>query len=340
MSKKSYQQALADDTISKLKGVDNMLERQINPKYVVPVVSGRNPPYGPGYYEDKQILPIEDKVHYAPALLGESGNDPEITTEITNEDVKKMKNKAYIATLRDFDRWVVEYMEGLGLDQPQKKEWLRNVYPEFFERQVEAMKMLHDAQAKYEKLCVEGARTIEDMYFMYMFEKENLMDHSTQDGSAQNELGGLYDGRVDIDMDTIGNVAFERGIWNTRKRLVSMLTQWGIVSGHPNKDGKYEQDKYYLGPNFSEKDRIASASYPIPKRSISMRNKEGAVTTKENLAAGPYTLSARPLIVSSVTGKSHIHGFDRSFYRKPKSGPETVSPKHEAPKDSAGLMTE
>lgn len=265
----SHNKGVNDDTIAALKSVDAMIDRQYHPTEAVDVFSGAGGLHGISTYTDKGVLPIEEKWRYSHIL----GTTPQIHTTISDEDVEKMKHKAYVATLRDFDRWVVDYMHGLPLDAPQKKDWLKSVYPEFFERQVEAMKLLEDARERYDKLNVEGAYTIPDMYFMFMFEQEKLLANSTQDFEV---AAGLYatDNTL-AEVDEVADLAFERGIWNTRKRFMNMFTAFNLQSDSGDRP-------YRLGPQpaLHEGHRTRGGRSRHPQRPVAMREPMEGVELK------------------------------------------------------------
>lgn len=290
--------SLSND-LKSLKSVDRQLENAINPEEIVPVHGdGRSGLYGPGYYKEDTVIPVTDKYTHARLL----GSAPEIVTPLTTEDVKIMKDKAYVATLRDFDDWVVNtYLQGLPLTEPAKKDWLRQVYPEFFERQVEAVKAIHDMKAKYDKLCVEGAKTIEDMYFMYMFEKENLIDFSTSSPQA-TKIGGLYQYNqegVDDIMESHSRSAFERGVFNSRERFLKLYHEARLFDRGTNvlwnntiQDGVYRIPyEVYRNPTTQNASNITML--PDGKHLPSVRHRLGGTTRPHihGLATIPQTIA-------------------------------------------------
>jgi len=146
---------------------------------------------------------------------------PEISVPVTDEDVQLMKEKEDLRTLWDFDRWVVD--EYLGpLDAPEKKDWLRRRYPEFFDRMIEAMKELNEAKAKYEKMRIDTPKSIGDLWFLYTFERDYPM-YKNNIQSLMNNVLGLMD-RADADEAGLyEETAFQRGMWNLRKRFNEII---------------------------------------------------------------------------------------------------------------------
>lgn len=219
------------DVISKMKRVDSTLAA--GTKAIVPVTAGVLQPHHPAIMEDTHDIPISEKLEALPFL---SQENVRIDTEITQEDIDTIKKKAYVATLRDFDRWLInDYLK--GVDDQVKKAWLLDVYPEWFDRQKEAIDSLNDVKKKYELLRLEGPTTLEEIYFMYAFER----DASSYEGSiAHYALNGILGassaadvktklGLKDDQYDPFVQKSFERGLFNTRKRFNQMFKQWMLV---------------------------------------------------------------------------------------------------------------
>lgn len=284
--------SLSND-LKSLKSVDRRLENAINPAEIVPVHGdGKNALYGPGYYKEDTVIPVVEKYTHT-GLLGSLAN---VVAPLTTEDVKIMKDKEYVATLYDFDNWVVnKYLQGLPLNEPEKRDWLRQVYPEFFERQVEAVKAIHDMKAKYDKLCVEGAKTIEDMYFMYMFEKENLIDFSTSSPQSL-AVDGLYTNIESVDNTFAENSpkAFERGVFNTRERFLKLYNE-AMLAGWPNPTGALWNNT------------IPDREYDYPRRWYRNPTKQEP-NKADMLPVGKHLPSVRRMKVNGTT-RPHIHGF-------------------------------
>jgi hypothetical protein len=220
-------QAIDGDVISKMKNVDRMLADEAIA--VIPVAAGMNEPHHPTMIKDERTIPVSEKL-MAAGYLGINKRDIKIDAEITQEDIDTIKRKSYVATLRDFDRWLIEDYLG-GVDDQVKKAWLLEVYPEWFERQKEAIDQLNDVKRRYEIMRIEGPTTLEDIYFMFKFEQ----DKDTYEGSIANyALSGILGAvpKTSFGSEEVVQKSFERGLFNTRKRFNEMFRIWMTVHGN------------------------------------------------------------------------------------------------------------
>jgi hypothetical protein len=250
-----------EPTIQSFKAIDDMIGRHVQPGSIVPVRAGTEPPYHAGVYADGKTPFLEDVSRFEKVLAGTQHMD--YVTPLTMQDVEAMKDKAYVATLWDFDRWVVDdVMRSLPLTEPQKKAWLRETYPEFFDRQVEAMKLLEDLQSKYDKLIVTGPESLEDMIFMFFFEKEMRIKHTSSKYAAARDVNlphGLTSFQTAPTAAWIRS-AFERGIWNSRKRFLELFKTFTLDSSQPDYSDGAINTRPYNQPNFA-----TTTGTPTPK---------------------------------------------------------------------------
>ena len=185
---------------------------------------------------------IAEKLRYANILTGKD-SAPSIKAELKDSDIAILKKKAYLRTLVDFDRWITRDYLPQGLDSQVIKNWLHEVYPEWFERQAEQIAKMNDVKKTYEIMRIEGPKTIEDLYFMYQFNK-----------AAETHLGSnlaiitTNNCNIPFTSDAYGNEQFDRGIFNMRRRLYEWLnvqTAMGhsIIGNNPYDNSKEEVDR-------------------------------------------------------------------------------------------------
>jgi hypothetical protein len=102
---------------------------------------------------------------------------------------------------------------------------------------------MNDVKKTYEIMRIEGPKTIEDLYFMYQFNK-----------AAETHLGSnlaiitTNNGNIPFTSDAYGNEQFDRGIFNMRRRLYEWLnvqTAMGhsIIGNNPYDNSKEEVDR-------------------------------------------------------------------------------------------------
>jgi len=119
-----------------------------------------------------------------------------------------------------------------GWDVQTAKNWLYEIYPQWFERQAETINKLNDLKAKYELMKIEGPQTIEDMYFMYTMDREKLYEQNLgsllTEALSPNALLGIKTVKPDEVQatDAASQLVFERGLWNSRKRTMKMFEDW------------------------------------------------------------------------------------------------------------------
>ena len=220
------------DLVKSFKGVDRMLGKVVGRDEIVPVTGSEQTAH-PGAYLHRQEVPLSEKNRLVTTF---TAIEPELTSTITDKDVEIMKDKAYMATLYDFDEWVAKRVANLDLSTPEKYAWVRDIYPEWFQRKINAINDLQDAKAKYEKLCIDGPSTIQDLFYMYRFDQfqkdipfaaEKLKNRdamafmSLSTGPPAGEGGEQVQARADF--ATYKKLAFQRGVMNPRKRILDYV---------------------------------------------------------------------------------------------------------------------
>lgn len=204
-----------DAIIRSFKAVDSLL-RPANTVYAVAGADSnmRNLTSSISAGSEGQAPPAIMKARAAHLLGQAQGGETEIV--VGDKDVEGMQERAWLSILRDFDFWVVnQYL--VSLDDASKKDWLREHYPEWFERQEDTMRKYREAQKHYQSLTVHGPQNKEDMFFMYVFETE--LRHMPDLLPGLNpDISSPVDNRArDVDM------AFARGMWPRARRMLNTL---------------------------------------------------------------------------------------------------------------------
>jgi hypothetical protein len=213
------------EVLSVIRGAEKAIDK--NSPLPIPISSAE--PTGPVAYQHSKEAPLATKARLADIL---SETKAEVQVPVTDEDVKRMKEKAQLATLWDFDKWVAEtFLKGAS--EPARKAWLKKYYPEFFDRQIEAMKKLNDAKERYEKILIDQPHNLADLWFRYTYERDyEYFQTSTME--AQNMMLGLVKTEHGPESDAFelraftGNEAFQRGVWNSRKQFVDWAQLMGL----------------------------------------------------------------------------------------------------------------
>lgn len=204
-------------TIAALRKEDEKMQNAM--QFIVPVKHDTGV-WGPSTYQHTTMPPISDKITYSRLLTGQ-----EVTPQlqITDEDVKAVKDKEWMATLYDFDNWVGEYLEPNR--NPANKALLSKIYPEWLERQKNVIENYHDFKKRVETLKITGPKNKEDLFLFYRLGYPRASDQGRNDGFSvyanridAPALGGL--GQNGLPTAGDATVNFQRGVFNlNRKRM-------------------------------------------------------------------------------------------------------------------------
>lgn len=214
------------EEIKAMKHVDNMLQKVVKPEYIMPIVGGEGIAVNAGYYEDPTVIPLDEKMQYS-KVLGMGQGEPRVTLDLTKEDIDVMKSKADVAMLRDFDTWVVTQLGASGLTAEEKRQWLKEIYPQFLERMEKACHYVIENEHKYKKMQLTNPQSLEDMVWMYFFEKYAMLDGSNFD--FMDILNGVYPkagANAANNTERQARMAFERGLFNSKKRFMDYMIEF------------------------------------------------------------------------------------------------------------------
>lgn len=258
------------ETISSLRNVDRSITRQLPAPVAVVHEADTGGTAGPASYKHSPQPTVTERA----ALANEIGRPARIQVAVTDEDVKRAEEKAWLRVLWDFDTWVVKgYLQ--GLDGPAKKDWLKRHYPELFERMEEAINALNEAKAKYEKMKLDKINSLEDMWFMYTFERDVPFMENHIFSMMNSILGIEVQGKTGVPFTQ--NEAFARGVWNIRRRF----NQWAGVGALPIKTvlGS-EPDSVNAAKNYQEFEDT-TLRMPVPPGIEQLRKQVGAKVHRE-----------------------------------------------------------
>jgi hypothetical protein len=235
-----------EGVIEMMKRVDDKIIAKTD--NVVAVDAGIQGPAHPVAAEllgaDKRVTQAIEKMTYAPILLSDAVNEPlEVTANITSEDLTSIKDKAYVAQLKDFNRWFVATQLGAGALTGPKKAYVQSIYPEFFEVQAEAIDKLNETRARYEKLQIDGCQTLEEIYFCFVFERDFMHEPgsvgalATLPPNANAGQGPLLGIETKQLMGArLPTSTFERGLFSYSKELRKMVDLTNFVT-HDGRTG-------------------------------------------------------------------------------------------------------
>ena len=150
------------------KREDDRLEDLI--EYPIPVLHDKaGEMSGLASYPHKEEPSIWEKRRYANLLAPNSKIST--TLDITDQDIRALKDKAYRATEAEFNNFVGQLLE--PAKNPANKEFLRKIYPEWFEKQKRLIENWHDTKKRVESLLLMGPRNKEDLFLLYRLGYKN-----------------------------------------------------------------------------------------------------------------------------------------------------------------------
>lgn len=207
-------------TIEALRREDEKMADAL--QFIVPIKHA-NGLWGPGAYPDKGEINVTEKANYAKLLTGKKVKP---VVSITEEDIKKLKDKAWKATLWDFDNWVGEYLE--PNKNPVNKALLAKIYPEWLERQKAVIENYHDFKKRVETLKITGPKNKEDLFLFYRLGYPKSTDQGKNKAFAHYANNEAAPGLMDKEMDTKKQqTRFQRGLFNINRRRAVERSTYG-----------------------------------------------------------------------------------------------------------------
>lgn len=214
-------------TAQKIREMENKLQNLIQHPVSHTLGQGQisnQPEYGHIGYNAKATPPIEKKAFYGSAL----GFAPHPVAEITKEDVRIMEEKAAKAKEMEFDQWVAQKFQ--PNKDPATKAWLREVYPDFYDKQVKVIEDWTDTVKQLNSIKILGPQNVDDLALLWHIYNGDAA------GELQTYMKEIPSGIQNIDQKT---EALQRGLFNT---------YWTGTANRADKN--YKSRKYGVDPVF------------------------------------------------------------------------------------------
>jgi hypothetical protein len=140
----------------------------------------------PAQYQAMKDPPVTEKLRVMDAVAKHYGPlpNPQVVIPFSDADVEAWKSKEKMVQQIQFDGWITEHYK--PFDDPAEAEWLQKMYPEYFEARVKENEALHDLQAQWAKIQIQGPKSKEDLYLIYRAETDSdLWNRLSQTAGAQ-----------------------------------------------------------------------------------------------------------------------------------------------------------
>lgn len=262
--------------LQKIKNEDERIAKGM--RLFVPSIlgtSGEKPAWlGRSFKADKNI-PLVEKFEAAKHLLGEKGY--QLAVALSEEDVKKTKDKSEINRLRDFHNWLVrKYLH--DLDEESKKDWLMEHYPDFYKMLFEYVDKTAEMEGEYQRLNIEGPTTIEELAKLYTYEKEILNAPTYSNLSADafaRMITGAEGFKTEAQRVNVQGEPFRRGVYNSRySKIIAETSNVNIhdaVPGRISYTSAQGPDNYYHDLPVRATDGNLSSVLTLPPTGVSVQ---------------------------------------------------------------------
>ena len=129
----------------------------------------------PAQYQSMETPPITEKARVYKRIRDLSGlpEEPHIAMTFGDSDVQAWKDKEKMLQQVQFDDWLTTHYD--PFNNPAEANWLQSIYPEYFEARVEENKALHELQAQYTTIEIQGPKSKEDLYLLWRMENDKLL---------------------------------------------------------------------------------------------------------------------------------------------------------------------
>jgi len=227
-------------------------------------------------YPKVEKATIEDKVDAAGLL----GHQAEVPIYVEESDVSAAKEKAELTRLKDFNNWIITgYMKGLTTDA--KRNWLRTVYPEWFDQQKELIAEIHSNKERFQKILLHGPQSMEELWFLFVIQEEYpfIIETNVLPGGADEDNLGALPTEAESTKEQQAQ-RFRRGLWPRFREMWNTIGELGkykglnpaeLVKRHPRLDtdkalifganaidrtpfGNTAKSSYSYGPNSFARD--------------------------------------------------------------------------------------
>jgi len=181
MSSKVVSSTVAAETNQKLaSGLDAVQQRIVRIVGIPVTAFGFRDEVGdrrgfPAQYQSMETPPISEKarVYGQVQQLYNLPAQPQVAMTFGDSDVEAWKGKEKMLQQIQFDTWLTGHYD--PFNNPAEANWLQTIYPEYFEARVEENKALHELQAQYNTIEIQGPKSKEDLYLLWRMETDKLL---------------------------------------------------------------------------------------------------------------------------------------------------------------------
>jgi len=123
----------------------------------------------PAQYQSFEDPPITEKKRVYDSINQAYGTtlpgNPQVALTFGDADVQAWKEKEKMIQQLQFDGWLTQQYD--PFQNPAEGNWLQSIYPEFFDARVEENKALHELQAQWNTIQIQGPKSKEDLYLKW-----------------------------------------------------------------------------------------------------------------------------------------------------------------------------
>lgn len=135
----------------------------------------------PAQYQSLENPPFLEKMNVGKAF---APANTQVVFEVTDADVQKMEEKESMYDQVRFDTWVAD--NWVKTKDPALNEWLKKIYPEYFEARKAEKNELHHIRSHIEDIMINGPETKEDLFLLFRLSRDpQLVDRITGDTGYQ-----------------------------------------------------------------------------------------------------------------------------------------------------------
>lgn len=208
---------LNEPTIRRIEAQDKIINDTV--QYIVPLTHGDHI-VGPAAYPSRKLPPIMEKQNFAKMMTGQ---DLQITTSITDEDVAVWEHKAKLEEARRFKEFAGRlFQPELG---PAHKKRMNEVMPGWLEEQQKLIESYHDFKKRIEVLKLRGPQNEEDVIMLWRLgypddAKASVLGKNPEIAAylSKEVLGAHVKAADGSEEEGPANAQFLRGVLNTNKR--------------------------------------------------------------------------------------------------------------------------
>ena len=146
----------------------------------------------PAQYQSMDDPPVAEKARVYEQMRGIYGEKlpehPTVAMTFGDSDMEIWRNKEKMKQQVEFDSWLTDHYR--PFTNPAEANWLQSIYPEYFEARVEENKALHELQAQWNTVQIQGPKSKEDLYLLYRVEKDPLLANRLSGTTGPQKTSG------------------------------------------------------------------------------------------------------------------------------------------------------